>query len=425
MPSAKILQHRTMSRITVVTAGHLSTCPRMLKAAESLAEDGHEVHAVSTNFVDWGRVADLELRARLRLPWKTVDYSRATGNGLRIRSGMRFRACRALGKAIGAERLSPILLGCATTRVLPELVHTAAEAPADFVYGGGAALMATALVAKRLRVPYAVDLEDFHGAEHAASEAEGAFSNRLAQSAERLVFQDAAFITTASDAIAESYGNAYGNRPLVINNTFPLPERTPDFTPVGDEGLRLYWFSQTIGPDRGLEDAVRAAGLAGIKCQLHLLGNPIASYLDGLVSLGKECAPRLRLVHHAPQPPDRMVDLCRDYHVGLALEQPAFCLNRQLALSNKALTYILAGLAVVFTDTLGQREVARDLGLGALSYSPGDVETFACGLKSWAMNPDLLLAARQAAWAAACGRWHWQHPAEEGTLLRAVREVLR
>ncbi len=397
----------------------------MLKAAESLAEDGHEVRAVSTNFVDWGRAADSDLRARLRLPWKTVDYSRATGNGLRIRAGVRFRACRALGKAIGAERLPPTLLGCATTRVLPELVHTAAAAPADFVYGGGGALIATMLVAKCLRVPYAVDLEDFHGAEHAVRDSEGVFSNRLAQSAEKVIFQGAAFLTTAGDAMADSYAKVYGNRPLVINNTFPLPARKPDFTPVGDEGLRLYWFSQTIGPDRGLEDAVLAAGQAEIKCQLHLLGNPTHGYLDRLFSLAKECAPQLRLVHHPPQPPDHMVDLCRDYHVGLALEQPAFCLNRQLALSNKALTYILAGLAVVFTDTLGQHGLARDLGLGAISYSPGDIKTFACGLKCWAANPDLLLAARQAAWAAACRRWHWQHPAEEGTLLRAVREVLR
>src|ERR1700676_772459 len=105
-----------MSRITVLTAGHLSTCPRMLKAAESLAADGHDVRAVSTSFVDWGAAADVDLRARLRLPWKVVDYSQATGIWLRIRSGMRFRAGRALAKALGPERMPTALLGRATTR---------------------------------------------------------------------------------------------------------------------------------------------------------------------------------------------------------------------------------------------------------------------------------------------------------------------
>ena len=86
--------------------------------------------------------------------------------------------------------------------------------------------------------------------------------------------------------------------------------------------------------------------------------------------MAKECAPKLKLVHHAPQPPDRMVDLCRDYHVGLALEMPEPP-NRAICLTNKAFTYILAGLAVVFTDTPGQRNLAMDLGLGALSVFRG------------------------------------------------------
>ncbi len=396
----------------------------MLKAAESLAADGHEVYAVSTNFVGWGTAADVDLRTRLRLPWKVVDYSHATGNWLRIRAGVRHRACRALGKTFGPEQLPAAVLGRATTRVLTELVQAAAETPSDLIYGGGGALIATALAAKRLNVPYAVDLEDFHGAEHAATDEEGVFSNRLAQAAERIVFRDAAFLTTASDAIADCYARAYGKRPLVLNNAFPLPAREPEFAPVDGAGLRLYWFSQTIGPGRGLEDAVQAAGLAQIDCQLHLLGKPSGEYLEQLSSLAREQAPRLKLVHRFPQPPDRMVDLCRNQHVGLALEmtEPP---NRAVCLTNKAFTYILAGLAVVFTDTPGQRNLAMDLGPGAFLYSAGDIGKLAQGLRLWAENPAQLLAARRAAWAAACRRWHWNHTEEEGALLRAVREVLR
>jgi Glycosyl transferase 4-like domain len=396
----------------------------MLKAAESLAAAGHEVHVVSTNFVDWGTSADVDLRTRVCLPWRVVDYSRATGNWLRIRTGVRFFACRKLCKAFGLERPPTSLIGRATTRVLSELVLTAAETPADLVYGGGGALIATALTARRLKVPYAVDLEDFHGAEHSAANAEGAFCNRLAQAAEKIVFRDAALLTAASSAIADSYAQTYGKRPLVINNTFPLPEREPEFIPVGDAGLRLYWFSQTIGPGRGLEDAVLAAGVADIDCELHLRGKPSEGYLDRLSSMAKERAPRLRLVHHAPEPPDRMVDLCRDYHVGLALElsEPP---HRAICLTNKAFTYILAGLAVVFSDTPGQRGLAKDIGPGAMLYSAGDIETLAHGLRLWATSPAKLLAARRAAWAAACRRWYWHHPEEEGALLRAVREVLR
>jgi len=413
-----------MSRITVLTAGHLSTCPRMLKAAESLAADGHEVYAVSTNFVSWGTAADVGLRARLSLPWTVVDYSRTTGNRLRIRAGVRYRVCRGLGKAFGPGRLPAAVLGRATTHVLPELVQTAAKDPADLVYGGGGALIATALTAMHLNAPYAIDLEDFHGAEHAPTGAQGVLSNQLAQAAERTVFRDAAFLTTASEAIADRYALTYGRRPLVINNVFPLPAREPEFTPVNGAGLRLYWFSQTVGPGRGLEDAIRAAGLAEICCELHLLGNPSVGYFERLASMAKDCAPRMKVVRHDPQPPDRMVDLCRDYHVGLALEM-AEPPNRALCLTNKAFTYILAGLAVIFSDTPGQRGLATDLGPGAFLYAPGNIEKLSEQLRLWAENPSQLLAARRAAWAAACRRWHWQHPDEEGRLLAAVRKVLQ
>lgn len=396
----------------------------MLKAAESLSAAGHAVHVVSTNFVDWGTSADMDLRARLRLPWKVVDYSRSSGNWTRIRTGLRFLVCRRLCKTFGPERQTSALLGRATTRVLTELVKTAAGVPADLIYGGGGALIASVLTARRLKVPYAVDLEDFHGAEHSTADTEGIFSNRMARAAEAIVFRDAAFITTASDAIADGYAERYRKRPIVINNTFPLPAVEPEFARVDSAGLRLYWFSQTIGPGRGLEDAILAAGLADINCELHLRGNPSDGYVDLLSSMAKTRAPRLKLVHHPPEPPDRMVDLCRDYHVGLALElsEPP---NRAICLTNKAFTYILAGLAVVFTDTPGQRSLAKDLGPGAFLYSPGDINTLAQNLKLWASSPTDLLIAQRASWAAARRRWHWQHPDEEGKLLRAVQEVLR
>ena len=51
-------------RICVVTAGHLSTCPRMLKAADALAEAGYRVRVVSTQQTDWAAEADLDVRRR-------------------------------------------------------------------------------------------------------------------------------------------------------------------------------------------------------------------------------------------------------------------------------------------------------------------------------------------------------------------------
>ncbi len=414
-----------MARICVVTAGHLSTCPRMLKAADALAEAGHRVRVVSTRFADWATSADEDVLGRRpgKWAWAVVDYAWRTAPGAYLRSGLRFRASRCLAAALGPRAVPPAVAARAYGRVHPELVRRAAAEPADFLYGGGGALASTLLAAKRLRVPYALDLEDFHSAEQDDSP-HARLAHALAERIERAVLPGAAFLSAASAAIAQAYADTYGLRPVVINNTFPLPPAPPDLRPSPGDRLRLYWFSQTVGPNRGLEDVVRAVGLADIAAELHLRGRAIPEYLDGLIRLAQEVASSLKIVHHEPVPPDALVESCGGYDVGLGVE-PGFSPNNLIALSNKVFTYLLGGLAIVLTDTPGQRALAADLEAGAYVYKPGDAAGLALGLRRWAADKALLARAKARAWQAAVRRWHWEHPEERGVLLNAVEKVLR
>jgi glycosyltransferase involved in cell wall biosynthesis len=229
-------------------------------------------------------------------------------------------------------------------------------------------------------------------------------------------------LTASSSAIASAYVEKYGLHPIPIHNTFSLPRDLPNFSSSEKDGIRLYWFSQTIGPGRGLEDAVVGMGFAGIPGELHLRGRPHADYLQCLRRLAKDSAPLLKIVHHNPAPPDAMIELCADYDVGLSLEQTNV-LNRALCLTNKAFTYMLAGRAVALTDTLGQRPQALELGEGAIVYKPGEVQSLAEALKRWAKDKEALRRAKMASWEAAKRRWHWDHPAERGMLLNLVAQV--
>jgi hypothetical protein len=129
-------------------------------------------------------------------------------------------------------------------------------------------------------------------------------------------------------------------------------------------------------------------------------------------------------MHHQPAAPDQMIDLAQGYDVGLCLEQPTV-LSRDLCLTNKAFTYMLAGLAIVFTNTKGQRELARSLGDGTVIYSAGDITALASGLNRWANDKEALLHAKQASWKAAQERWHWGHPLEKAALVAAVEKAMR
>jgi hypothetical protein len=118
-----------------------------------------------------------------------------------------------------------------------------------------------------------------------------------------------------------------------------------------------------------------------------------------------------------------MVDSARGYDVGLALEQMT-PLNRQLCLTNKAFTYILAGMAVAMTDTPGQHALGLDLGRAAALVPAGDIDALAAAFAGWMDNAAALECAKRSAWNAATRRWHWEHELERGTLLSLVREAL-
>jgi glycosyltransferase involved in cell wall biosynthesis len=410
------------ARVTVVTSGHLSTCPRMLKSADALAADGHDVRVVATRHEPWAAATDRDVASRRG--WKTdvIDYRRGESGATYWWTGARYRAARGAAELIGPSRAPLAVVSRAFGRVHTELVRAIAADPGDLIYGGTTgALAAIAEAARRSHTPYGVDLEDFHSGETSGTDAR--LVDGLSARVERDVMNGAAFVTTSSDAIAAEYRGRDGVRATVINNTFPLPLRAPDVSRLDAARLRLYWFSQTIGPGRGLEDAIGALGRTGVSAHLALRGRPQTGYLAALTALAAVQAPRVELVHLPPAAPDAMVDCARGYDVGLALEQMS-PRNRQLCLPNKAFTYILAGMAVAITDTPGQHALGADLGRGAALVAPGDIDALAAALTRWAGDPAELDCAKRTAWNAATRRWHWEHELERGRLLGVVREAL-
>lgn len=402
-------------RVTVVTAGHLATCPRMVKAADALHEAGYRVRVVSVRQTAWATPLDRTVHASRGWTWDVIVCDRGWAW---LATGARFRAAQALARH--APRRPFGLAVRAFARTHGELVAAILHEPQDLIYGGtGGALAAVAEAARRSGTPYALDFEDLHCDEHEPTPA-GALHNGLAAEIMRDSAREAAFVTAGSAAIALACADRLGVRATPISNTFPLPEPP---SPTAHPGpLRLYWFSQTVGAGRGLEQVVEAAGLAGLDAELHLRGVSANGYVDGLTRLAARLAPALRVVHHAPAPPDAMVEACRAFDVGLAVE-PFRNANSGLSLSNKALTYPLAGLALALTDTPGQRPLADALQGEVAVFSPADAGRLADVLARWASDPTALARAKEASWHAARQRWHWEHEDDRGALLTCVGGV--
>lgn len=409
-------------RICVVTAGRLSTCPRMLKAADAFHEVGYAVRVVSTRTAGWTTASDVAIAASRPWVWCAVNYDRDEAPATWLRSGVRYKAARAFASVVPA--VPQTVATAAFARVHRELVDAILEEPADFIYGGTTgALAATAEAARRSGMPFAIDFEDFHAGEHAAPD--GDLSNALGAQVMQWSAEGAAFVTAGSEAIAAACRDELGITAIAIHNVFPLPARAPERRAIGHgrSPFSVYWFSQTIGPNRGLEDVVRALGATDRPASLNLRGCPAEGYMERLAALARTAAPRVALRVLSPVAPSLMVAECAAFDVGVAAE-PGHVRNNALALSNKATTYPLAGLPVLITDTAGQRPLADDLGAGALRFSPGAHDALSAQLVPLMTDAERLAQASDASWHAARTRWHWDHALERGALVAAVAKAL-
>ena len=406
-------------RVCIVTAGHLSKCPRMLKAADALDAAGYRVRVVSANHTPWAEAADRQVMAGRRWMWTVVDYSRATAAVSRVTTGARFKAAHGVSARIGPRRVPMGIAVRAYSRAHDELVRAIAAEQADFVYGGTTgALAAVAEGASAIGAPYGIDLEDFHSGEHL--EADGEHEHALAERIERAVIDDARVVTASSPMIAAAYASKYGIEPVTIHNTFSIAP--PEDRDGPGRALRLYWFSQTIGSGRGLEDTIAAAGRAGAPVELHLRGRGEPEYLAALRQLQRDAAPLLTLAYHDPAPPDDMVRLARGYDAGLSCEEPAV-LNHRLCLGNKIFTYLAAGVPAILSRTPAQAAFAAGIGDAAIVYDHGDTQALGEQLQLL-MTAGRRKLTRCAARTAAERRWHWEHPLDRGALLAQIAGVV-
>lgn len=388
----------------------------MLKAADALHGVGFDVRVVSASHTPWAVNADKALRATRRWRWDVVDYARATARVRQVFTGARRRIAHTMAVELGASRVPASVFVRGYSRIHDELVRAVAAEPADLIYGGTTgALAAVGEAARRLGVPYGLDLEDFHTGERSAQVGE---LSLIAERVERLVLPGAAFLTTSSPMIADAYADKYGLRPRVVHNTFSLglPESEESLEGVP---MKFYWFSQTLGAGRGLEDFIRAAAFAKITGELHLRAATKQPYLDDFLRFARDAAPALSLTLHDPAGPDAMVQLARGYDLGLSGEEPTAA-NRRMCLGNKIFTYLAAGVPVLLSATPAQTRLGRDLGPAGVVYEPGDVAGLAERLACLARDSRLRVQARMAARAAAARRWHWEHPEDRGALIDVV-----
>lgn len=406
--------------ICLVTSGHIGSNPRLVKEAEALSEAGAFVQVIALDITSLREVQARDESVMAGALWRCLRIDCKKGKiGRKARALARRLAQQGWSWGLRGDRL----LELAFDPLISKLTTAARGTKADLYIAHNLAALPAAFHAARAHGgKLGFDAEDFHSGELADP---AAAQSAMARGLETRYLPLCDYVTAASPGIARAYAQTCAiPEPTVLLNVFGRHEAPSSATPQGaaQERPSLYWFSQTIGPGRGLECAIEAIALSRSRPALYLQGTVASGYGAELGELSAQLGLQGHVRFVPPAPPGDLVRLAAQYDIGLASEE-THPLNRDLCLTNKVFTYLLAGIPTVASATTAQAELGRQLTGGFHLYPPGQPQALAKAIDHLLLSPEILATERAEAWHHGQARYNWD--TEKTRFLDVVQRVLQ
>ncbi len=394
--------------VCIVSPGNLASNPRVLKEAGALHAAGYDVTGVVCDYTEALRAFDDEIAASV--PWRVVRVARRRGER---QIGQAARGLARLATGFGMH-VPADLAASAYGGPVAALRRAARDVPADLYIAHYVAGLAAAADAARSRgAMLGFDAEDYHAGEGTP------FHTSMVRIIEGALLPTCRHVTAAAPMIGKAYATHYRVEPVTVLNVFPLTMAPAQSraAPPGPAPFRAYWFSQTIGLDRGLQSFIHAMACTRTHVTLEIRGGDRWGHGERLLEEARRLGigDRVELLPMAA--PDEMVRLAAAYDIGLSLETDV-SESRSLCLTNKIFTYLLAGVPVLLSDTPAQRSLAFDLGAAARLVSLADPRAMAATLDQLAGSATARAEASARAWRLGRERYNWD--LEKAALLSSV-----
>ncbi|MFT3829583.1 MAG: glycosyltransferase [Opitutaceae bacterium] len=393
-----------MAIIRILIGSHLCNATRAQREARALTEAGHDVTIQGV----WH---DPRLIARdesllLKVPYHFVPVVNLRKHGfvprLRRRLGVeRWRRFR---------RFSPSGLGYGVREHLREA--RAASAHLTIAHSVGTLWPVRQLAAEGHRV--GIDFENWFSEVIRPEEAQLHPVDAI-RDLEKSLLRTARYRLAPTRALARALAEfAAVEPPHCVYNVFPLADLHAPAPPASDRRSprvpSLHWFSGQIEPGRGLRALFGALPHIQYPVEVHLRGE-LGRRERAWFAENVPAAWRQRIVVHPTVHNSELLPRIASHDIGLALESGA-TRGRDLTVAKKTFHYMLAGLAVIASETTGHREIA-DSTLGAIKLVPPDnPAALAAAIDSWLAFPEHLKLARQAALRATKEVYCWERVRE-------------
>ncbi len=357
-------------KICIVTDQHLSANPRVWKEADALARNGYDVEIITRANNAQRKQKDIAILSRINPEIKYSAVVNAIKQEIPFFRDFYYRArlkLVLLAKRLGFE--SRYLLSTDPDLIYTESLKRNADLYIAHVECG--LFVGKHLIQKGKKVAF--DFEDWYSHDYLSP----VRAVRLLQELELYALKNGIYVSCPSAAMASALKESYivEKQPEVIYNGFP--DESEGASPVikKDGKVNVVWFSQRVGPGRGLEKFIEILKQVDTPVKLTLIGDCPEEYetlLKGVFP--KQNGHMLEVMK--PVPHTQLDGLLRQFHIGLALEE-VYPESRNKTITNKILQYLQAGIKVFATDTDGQAEVA--------GYYPNAIRTApANDISQWA-----------------------------------------
>lgn len=389
--------------LCLLTPGHLCTTPRLVKEAHSLVQAGYTVRVIASDHNPANRPFDEAILAEAK--WDCLRVYRPPTLSTRLCERLWNKFWRGLYFSRPHTAHSPqaaLFLGArALSARHSAFVSAALKTPARLYLAHTLpGLCAAATAANKNKALLGFDAEDWHSEEQLPNQVRPG-ELPLRRHLETLLLPRCTHLSAASPLIGAAYAPLAGQEPLTLLNVFPLSEAPATPLPWEQRTRSLYWFSQTIGADRGLEAIVRALSLLPSDWTLHLRGRPDTGYSEALEQLAASLGLSKRIHWLDTAPAEAMVRLASTHRIGLSVEA-SVPENRARCLTNKLFTCLLGGLPLLLSDTPAHRALLPELGAAAALAKLEDPAALAAAI----LRLDTTEAAAEA-WRLSHTRYNW------------------
>jgi glycosyltransferase involved in cell wall biosynthesis len=366
-------------KIVLITTGQPSCNPRVVKEADALNAAGFDVTLLYCFFIEWASEKDEVLLKQVAWKYKMVGGSPYKNQILYFYTRLRFKLAIILNRYF---KLKFIVAERAQARTYDELLKAAKKVKADWYIGHNlGALAVAANAAKFHNTKAGFDFEDYH---------RGEFQPSDKSNIERIAYLENRYLnflnyySTASDLITirtKQNHPDFKGKVITLLNCFPLLQQ-PIYKEknITDKKLQLFWFSQTIGKGRGIEELVEALILIdNPNVTVTLVGRCNEDMKDYIKS--KITNKNIRFFFTGIIQPEELPSFAANFDIGLALET-GFSSNNDIALSNKIFTYLIAGNAIISSETSMQYAFNKKYSVGE-TFPINNIAQFAKKIESY------------------------------------------